>query len=150
MITKGDFRRYVTRAYDLSVVDKDKESEQIDTQQYIKTPVYQGRERRRYPRFSRKIKVKYEFKDEVAINPSVNISRGGILIKSKSPVPVNAHLILRIELPDSSEEVIIISRVVWVEKINDADTYLVALSFSSMNSGDNRNFLKFLESLNKQ
>lgn len=149
MITKGDFNRYITRAYDLSVVDKDRESAKIDAQQYVRTPEYQGRERRRYQRFTHKVKVKYEFKDEIAINPSVNISRGGVLIKSKSPVPVNAHLILRIELPAAGEEVIIISRVVWVAKISNEGTYLVALSFSSMGSSDNKNLVKFIESIGK-
>jgi Tfp pilus assembly protein PilZ len=147
MITKGDFNRYTKNTYDLSVVDKDKELESADTEQFIKTPEYQGRERRRYPRFGQRLKVKYEFRDEVTVNPSVNISRGGVLIKSKSPVPVNAHIILRIELPNAREDVIVISRVVWVEKISDTDTYMIALSFSSMGSDDNKTLVRFIESI---
>ena len=128
---------------------KEREAEKIDTQQYIRTPEYQGRERRRYLRFNLRLKVKYEFKDEVNVNPSINISRGGVLIKSKSPVPVNAHLILRVELPTSHEDVLVISRVVWVEKTEDGDTYLVGISFSSIDSCDNRALVKFMESLGK-
>ena len=128
---------------------KEREAEKIDTQQYIRTPEYQGRERRRYLRFNLRLKVKYEFKDEVNVNPSVNISRGGVLIKSKSPVPVNAHLILRIELPASHEDVIVISRVIWVGKVDDGNTYLIGISFSSMDSYDNRMLVRFMKSLGK-
>jgi len=149
MITADDFNRYLKRAYNLSVIDKDRESEKIDTKGYIKTPEYQGRERRRYQRFNHRLKVKYEFKDEVNVNPSVNISRGGVLIKSKSPVPVNAHLILRIELPASYEDVIVISRVIWVERVDDGSTYLIGISFSSMDSYDNKTLVRFMESLGK-
>ena len=149
MITKGDFDRYMKGAYNLSVIDKDRESEHTDINRLIETPEYNGKERRRYPRFNLKLRVKYEFKDEVNVNSSVNISRGGILIKSKSPVPVNAHIIMRIELPTSHEDIIAISRVAWVEKSGDGDTYMVALSFSSMDSYDNRTLTAFIESLGK-
>lgn len=144
MITKDDFVHYIKGVYNLSVIDKDKESEGMDPGQFIKTPGYQGKERRRYPRFNRRLKVKYEFKDEITVNPSVNISRGGILIKSKSPVPVNAHIILHIELPASHEDVIVVARVVWAEKDSDDNTYTVALSFSSMESSDNKMLTRFL------
>ncbi|MDD5679998.1 MAG: PilZ domain-containing protein, partial [Candidatus Omnitrophica bacterium] len=149
MITKGDFMRYITRAYDLSVIDKDREWEEATPRQYIKTPEYQGGERRRYRRFNQRMKVKYEFRDEITINQSINISRGGVLIKSKSPVPVNAHLILRIELPASHEDIMVVARVVWVEKVAGMNTYLVALSFSSMDSNDNKALACFIESIGK-
>ena len=149
MITKDDFNRYMKGAYNLSVIDKDRESERTDINRLIETPEYSGKERRRYPRFNLKVRVKYGFKDEVNVNPSVNISRGGVLIKSKSPVPVNAHIIMSIELPTSHEDIIAISRVVWVEKLNDDNTYMIALSFSSIDSYDNKTLTAFIESLGK-
>lgn len=146
MITKSDFDRYRKTAYNLSVVDKDKEYDGTYTSGHVDTPGYSGKERRRYPRFDLKITVKYEFKDEINVNPSVNISRGGVLIRSKSPVPVNAHIILRIGLPTSDEEVIAVSRVVRVEKNDNNNSYMIALSFSSMDQYDNKVLASFMES----
>ncbi len=149
MVTRGDLKRYLKGAYNLSVIDKDKESAKIGTAEYIDTPQYRGKERRRYPRFNQKLKVKYEFREELNINRSLNLSRGGILIKSKSPVPEGTHIILRMELPLRHEDIIVISRVVWTEKLSDEDSYLVALSFSSMNAADNKALVNFIESLSK-
>ncbi|MBU4377175.1 MAG: PilZ domain-containing protein [Candidatus Omnitrophica bacterium] len=148
MITKGDFKRYI-ETYNLSVVDKDRERVETGTAEYIDLPGYHGQERRRYIRFNRKLKVKYEFREEFNINRSINVSRGGVLVKSKSPIPENTHIILRMELPSRHEDIIVISRVVWTEKTSDEDGYLVALSFSSMDAADNRALINFIESLPK-
>ncbi len=120
-----------------------------DIARLVETSEYNGKERRRYPRFNLKLRVRYEFKDEVNVNPSVNVSRGGIMIKSKSPIPVNAHIALRIELPTLHEGIIVMSRVVWAEKSDNAGTYVGALSFSSMDSRDNKALTAFIESLGK-
>ena len=149
MITKGDLRRYVKEAYNLSVVDKDKESAKIGMAEYVDTPEYRGRERRRYMRFNQKLKVKYESREELNINRSLNLSRGGILIKSKLPVPEGTHIILRIELPLRHEDIIVVSRVVWTENLSDEDSYLVALNFSSMDAADNKALVNFIDSLSK-
>lgn len=149
MITKGDFKRYIKGAYNLSVVDKDKESSETGTATYVDTPDYRGNERRRYPRLNHKLKVKYEFREELNINSSLNISRGGVLIKTKSPVPESTNIILRLELPTRHDDIIVIARVVRVEKMADSDSYLVALSFSSMDAADNKALVSFIASFTK-
>ncbi|MFH0839860.1 MAG: PilZ domain-containing protein [Candidatus Omnitrophota bacterium] len=148
MITKGDFKRYI-KTYNLSVVDKDKDGVETGTAEYVDSPDYRGQERRRYIRFNRKLKVKYEFREEFNVNRSINVSRGGVLVKSKSPIPENTHIILHIELPSRHEDIIVISRVVWTERTSDEESYLVALSFSSMDAADNRALVNFIESLPK-
>ena len=91
--------------------------------------------------------IKYESRDEYNINSTVNISQGGVLIKSKSPISINSHLVARMTLPTSHQEVIIVSRVVRVEHIRSEDIYLIALHFSSMDIEDSRRLIRFIKSL---
>lgn len=146
LVTGGDFNRYMQKVYNLSIVYNDKWFKGR-VKRYITTPSYEGRERRRFPRFNKELRIKYEFRDEYNINASINLSQGGILIKSKSPVPVNSNLIVRMELPTSLEDVIIISRVVRVKRVPGEDVFLIALSFSSMDVKDSRRLGGFLKSL---
>jgi len=147
LVTAGDFNQYMQNmdeAYELPVVDNNKEFGKIKIGEYIKTPSYRGRERRRFPRFNKELKIKYEFKDEYNINPSINVSQGGILIKSKSPAPVNSYLMIRMELPTSHEDIIIISRVVRIERL-EKGIYVIALSFSGMDARDSKRLAQFLK-----
>lgn len=147
LITTADFNRYMQRVYVLSAIDNEQGFDEAEADKYVNTTLYKGRERRRFPRFDRKIRVKYDVRDEYNINSSINVSEGGVLIKSRSPVPVDSHLIVRIELPNSQEEVIIISRVVRAERMNDEDSYLIALNFSVMDAGDRIKLAEFIKSL---
>lgn len=149
LVTASDFNRYMERAYGLSVADCDNLFHNTEVGNYIRTPSYEGRERRRYPRFNMKVRLKYEYKDEFNINSSLNISQGGVLIKSRSPVPVNTHLVIRVELPGSQEELIIITRVVRVERPADENVYFIALGFSAMDTKDSRRFVEFIDSMKK-
>jgi len=147
MVTAGDFSRHMQNVYHIPMVNSHKGINKIGVKNRIKKPAYKGKERRRFPRFVKGLKVKYEFRAEYNINSSVNISQGGILIRSKSPAPVNAHIAIRIALPNSPDEIIVVSRVTRVEK--ERGTYLVALDFSSISAQDSKrlaDFFAFLES----
>lgn len=146
LINPSDFNEYMQNmedAYDLPVVDTNKGFGGGKPGERIETPSYSGQERRRYPRFDKGVKVKYEIKNEYNINPSINISRGGVLVKSKLPVPVNSYLMVRMEIPTSHEDIIIISRVARVERANG--TYHIALNFSGMDIRDSKKLSEFLK-----
>ncbi len=145
LVTAGDFNQYIRRVYDLSIVNNGKEIDRTKAGRYVKTLLGNRRERRRFPRFGRKLKVKYEFRNEYNINSSINVSQGGILIKSKSPLPVNSHIVIRMELPNWHEDIIIISRVARVERARGRTTYLIGLDFSSMDAMDSRRLTEFLK-----
>ncbi|MFH1580829.1 MAG: PilZ domain-containing protein [Pseudomonadota bacterium] len=116
---------------------------------YTTCPVYRGEERRRFPRVRKELRVKYMYGDEYNIHSTVNVSQCGALIKSKSPIPVNSRVIIRIELPTSVESIVIISRVVRVEPGESRDFYYIALDFSIMNAGDNRKLAELITSIMK-
>jgi hypothetical protein len=146
LITTGDFNRYMQRVYVLSVIDNEGGFGVSSAGKYIRTTLYNGKERRRFQRFDRKVRVKYDVRNEYNINSSINVSEGGVLIKSRSPVPVDSHLIVRIELPNLHEDIIIISRVVRAERA-DGDFYLIALNFSVMDARDRIKLAEFIKSL---
>ena len=147
LITIADFNRYMQRAYVLSVIDNEQGFGEIETGKYVNTTLYKGKERRRFPRFDRKIRVKYDVRNEYNINSSINVSQGGVLIRSRSPVPVDSELIVKIELPNSGEDVIIMSRVVRVERTAGESSYLIALNFSVMDAEDRIRLAEFIKSL---
>jgi hypothetical protein len=149
LITYGDFNRYMQRTYDMADGYGNRTFDNTEVGTYIKTPLYEGRERRRFPRFSAEIRIRYEHKDEYNINSSINISQCGVLIRAKSPVPVDSHLVIRMELPTAYEDIIIVSRVVRVERPPEDDTYIVALDFSSMDSADSKKLAGFVKTLTK-
>jgi hypothetical protein len=149
LITSSDFSRYIEKVYDLSIIDYSAEFPKSGIVGFIKTLSYKGKERRRFPRFKKRIKFIYESKDEYNIKPSINVSQGGALVKSKSPVPVGSHLIVRMELPNLHEDIIVISRIVRVERISDKDIYLVALSFTIMDAADSRRLAGFIKLIKK-
>jgi FtsZ-interacting cell division protein YlmF len=148
LVDACDFNHYMQMLYDFSIFNRDEEVyQETEVGSYIKTPLYEGKERRRFPRFNKKLTVKYDFKNEYNINSSINISQGGVLIKSKSPVPVNSHLIIRLKLPTSYKDIIIISKVVRVERIKDKNVYLIALNFRSMDARDSKRLAEFIRSI---
>ena len=58
LITASDFDQYAQRAYNLSIVCGDKWIGDTKLGRYIKMPSYRGRERRRFRRFDKRIKIK--------------------------------------------------------------------------------------------
>lgn len=144
LVTANDFARYM-QELNTFLFSKRKELERLKVGNYIKTPSYKGIERRRFPRFDRELKIKYEFGEEYHIDSSINISQGGILLKTKCPIPVNSHLVVRMELPTSHKEIIVISKVVWVKHLTKEDIYLVGLNFISMDTKDSKRLIEFLK-----
>ncbi|GAF82662.1 unnamed protein product [marine sediment metagenome] len=145
LVTAGDFNQYMQRVYDPFIVNNGKEIDRTKAGRYVKALLGNRKERRRFPRFGRKLKIKYEFRNEYNINSSINVSQGGILIKSKSPLPLDSHIAIRMELPNRHEDIIIISRVARVVRARGRATYLIGLDFSSMDAMDSRRLAEFLK-----
>ena len=114
---------------------------------YVATPYYEGKERRRFPRYNYKVKIKYELGNEYNIHSTINISQGGVLIKSKTSIPVDSHILVRVELPGTGDDVIIIARAVRVEQLYDENVYLIALCFSIMDAKDGVKLARFISTI---
>jgi len=149
LVTAGDFNRCIQKIYNSYFINDNEELENTEVGRYLNMPSYEGGERRRFPRVRSEIRIKYETKNEYNINSSINVSRGGVLVRSKSPAPVDSYLVIRMELPTSYDDIIVISRVVRVERVTDRNVYLIALNFSSMDARDNIRLAEFIKSVTK-
>jgi uncharacterized protein (TIGR02266 family) len=67
-----------------------------------------------------KIRYKSASVDEFAEQYAADISRGGVFIKSKSPLDVGTLLKFELQLKDETELVAGVGRVVWIRKLEDA------------------------------
>jgi uncharacterized protein (TIGR02266 family) len=67
-----------------------------------------------------KIRYKSASVDEFVEHYAADISRGGVFIKSKSPLDVGTLLKFELQLKDETELVAGVGRVVWIRKLEDA------------------------------
>lgn len=142
LVTTSDFNKFMERINKVPVYDEESKEDR-----YAKAPSYKGIERRRFPRFGKELKIKYQFRDEYHIDSTINISQGGLLIKSKCPIAANAHIIIKLELPALQRDLIIISKVVWVKHIEKENNYLIGFCFISMDSSDSARLSEFIKVL---
>ncbi|MFC1641089.1 TIGR02266 family protein [Myxococcota bacterium] len=61
------------------------------------------------------MRVQFRTMDEFVVAYTGNLSRGGIRLRTDSPLPIGSHVELRIELPDGLPEVTVPSTVVFVK-----------------------------------
>ncbi|MBN1872473.1 MAG: PilZ domain-containing protein [Candidatus Omnitrophica bacterium] len=147
LLSRDQADKYVERSFS-SV--QDYSSFEMDTPDENRTGTFesfQNRERRRYPRFNKRLKVKYELNSEYVINPSVNISLCGILMHSSSPAPVDSYLVVRLELPSSYQDLVAVAKVVRVEREMSKHAYMIAMDFYSMDISDKRRLSDYLRTL---
>jgi uncharacterized protein (TIGR02266 family) len=76
-------------------------------------------EKRRAARHERELVVSYRSAGALLSDWAVNVSRGGLFVGTRRPLPVGSSVILRIELgPDLRASVR--GRVAWISRYNNA------------------------------
>lgn len=72
-------------------------------------------QKRKHPRARLKIEVSYKTADVFTSNSSINISKGGIFIKTPNPPPMGTQLDLEFKLPDSGKTIQAAGEIVWCQ-----------------------------------
>jgi two-component system chemotaxis response regulator CheY len=72
--------------------------------------------RRSSPRVVLSIPVAYRFGDTITAVLTLNLGKGGISIRTMSPLPVGSHTRLRFRLPGAKREVEADARVTWSDR----------------------------------
>lgn len=114
-------------------------------------------DKRVYRRLNSKVNIRYKvFKsqeellergftaEQLAVTK--NISASGLLFFSKESVPLGAILELKIELPDSSEPIECLARIVRVEETPQENIYNIAVCFLDMTSHQRARMDRYVES----
>jgi uncharacterized protein (TIGR02266 family) len=104
---------------------------------------------RRYPRFEVEIWVDFTTLDTVTSSYVLNLSQGGVFIKSESPLPLDADVDLVLTLP-SGDPVQARGRVVWnhdLTRESEAEVSGCGIQFLNISDGDRALLRDYLDSL---
>lgn len=86
-------------------------------------------ERRKYQRAVVSLAVKYSRDGNVETARALNLSASGLLIETKTPVPVSERLKVAFKIPGTEEAIQTDAEVVWVNKYSADYPYGMAVKF---------------------
>jgi uncharacterized protein (TIGR02266 family) len=86
-------------------------------------------ERRKYPRAVVSLAVKYSRDGNAETARALNLSAWGVLIETKTPVPVSERLKVAFKIPGTEEVIQTDAEVVWVNKYSADYPYGMAVKF---------------------
>jgi uncharacterized protein (TIGR02266 family) len=96
--------------------------------------------RRSSPRVVLGIPVSYRFGNTIAAALTLNISHGGLAVRTTSPLDVDTTLKLRFRLPAGTKDVEAEARVAWVDRRTG-----MGLQFTKINAGDQTSIDEFVQ-----
>lgn len=94
--------------------------------------VYNGPERRKYPRISGRFIVSYrilEESDAVDVSQTKNLSLGGMLLTTNKPFEAGTNLALEIRLPFDPNPIMVIGKIVESREVTKDLIYDTRLAF---------------------
>ncbi|MFH1580830.1 MAG: PilZ domain-containing protein, partial [Pseudomonadota bacterium] len=148
VITYNDFNQFMRRVYSIATLNGGNGIHKTVTGTQVMTASYSGTERRKHQRFGRRIKIKYECNNVQFIDMSINISQSGVLVNSKSPIPLKTDIVLRLELPTLPNDIIAISSVARVYQV-EKHIYNIAFCFINMDANDSNRLTEFVRFFHK-
>jgi uncharacterized protein (TIGR02266 family) len=77
---------------------------------------FEGAERRRHPRKEVWIEIHYQHLDDFFYDYAINLSRGGMFIKTSKPITIGTEIKLRFTIPDHKEVIETKGNIVRVVK----------------------------------
>jgi uncharacterized protein (TIGR02266 family) len=96
--------------------------------------------RRSSPRVLLGIPVSYRFGNTIAAALTLNLSKGGVAIRTMSPLPQEAKVRVRFRLPGSKHEIEAESRVAWSDRRTG-----MGLQFEKVESADQQAIYHFVD-----
>ena len=101
-------------------------------------PVTRG-DPRRHPRYEVSIPVDCSTRQFFFSNYVCNISKGGLFIRSDTPLPLNAEVSLILQIPGTNRRIYASGRVVWNYDIEKGTSHIVpgsGIRFVGMTASD--------------
>ncbi len=116
----------------------------------------EGSERRVYSRLDTKVNIRFqafETKEELLkhgftpeqLSVTKNISAGGLFFVSREPIAVGSVLEMKIELPNTSEVIECLAKVLRVEEVEEEKIYNVKVNFLDLSSAQRTKLNKYVE-----
>ena len=116
----------------------------------------EGSERRVYSRLDTKVNIRFqafETREELLrhgftpeqLSVTKNISAGGLFFVSREPIAVGSILDMKIELPNTSEVIECLAKVLRVEEVEEEKIYNVKVNFLDLTSAQRTKLNKYVE-----
>ncbi|HEY6359548.1 MAG TPA: response regulator [Vicinamibacterales bacterium] len=96
--------------------------------------------RRSSPRVVLAIPISYRFGNTIAAALTLNMSRGGLAVRTTSPLEVDTTLKVRFRLPTRKKDVEAEARVAWVDRRTG-----MGLQFTKISAGDQKSIEEFVQ-----
>jgi type IV pilus assembly protein PilZ len=96
-------------------------------------------ERRRDPRYSVHIAVDCQTREMFVSNYVTNISKGGVFVRTDTPLPLYSEIVLTLALPGSERKIAARGKVAWTYDVRKEDGRLVpgmGIKFLDMSPAD--------------
>ncbi|MCM8791950.1 MAG: PilZ domain-containing protein [Candidatus Omnitrophica bacterium] len=110
--------------------------------------VYEGRERRKYPRLDARFFISYKPLEEdklIDVTQAKNISLGGVLLNTNREFAPGTKLSLKIRLPSSTQPVSFIGKVIECRSIVRNMIYETRVELIAQNKKDEELFKETLD-----
>jgi type IV pilus assembly protein PilZ len=104
-----------------------------------------GAEARNHPRVPIDLKVDYRRMNAFFADYTRNISKGGMFIKTATPLEVGARFVVRLRLPAHPEGLELMADVVWSSAVGESPG--MGLKFVYASDEQRREFERFVEEL---
>jgi uncharacterized protein (TIGR02266 family) len=82
-------------------------------------------EKRTHKRFLKTLEVRYSSVKGLISDWTMNISKGGMFISTRDPLPEGTTLTLKLKVPESKEEITLEGEVVWRVKPDESKGTLI-------------------------
>jgi uncharacterized protein (TIGR02266 family) len=104
-------------------------------------------ERRAYPRAEVKIEIEFKYTIDFVTSYMLNISKGGLFIRTDEALPLNTIVFLRFTMPGDTKPIETEGKVVWCNT-NKAKGYFprgMGIKFLNLNSDDAEKIKYFVD-----
>jgi uncharacterized protein (TIGR02266 family) len=104
-------------------------------------------ERRAYPRAEARIEVEFKKDIDFASSYMINISKGGLFLKTDDAYPLNTIVFLRFTMPGDTEPVETEGKVVWsnTSRIKEVFPRGMGIKFLKLKPNDAEKIKKFVD-----
>lgn len=82
-------------------------------------------ERRSFERIARTFEVNYSSVRGFISEYAMNISRGGMFISTRNPLPAGTHVVLKFKIPPANTEITLEGEVVWAVRPEESGGTLI-------------------------
>jgi len=82
-------------------------------------PDWRGVDRRRHPRFDVELEISYQHLDDFLFDYAINLSRGGMFIRTARPIELGTEIKIRFSIPGRKEKIETTGKVVRAVRADD-------------------------------